>query len=211
LGDPCCILGLVVAAIVVGLRGREAGRARRPDGRPLGVASARDGRASSDSRHLAFQSGEDHPSIGDVNGRLDVFVKDLRTGALVLVSTDSDGNPGDGDSTEPSISADGRRVAFRSAARNLVAGDTNDATDIFVKDLATGATTRVSTNEAGEQADAPSGRPSISADGRYVTFLSSARNLVAEDAARGHGAFLKDLATGRITRVDPIGRVRARP
>src|SRR3981189_1487676 len=72
----------------------------------------------------------------------------------------------------PSISADGRYVAFRSDASNLVPGDTNFLADVFVRDLQTGAITRVSTNASGDQGNSFSSNPSISADGRYVEFIS---------------------------------------
>jgi hypothetical protein len=211
LGEPSCILWLVVVGIVVGSHGWNPGRSRRSDEPLRGLGAFRDGRVGADFRYVAFQSREDHPSVGDTNRRLDVYVKDHRTGTLTLASTDSAGNPGDGDSSEPSIGGDGRHVAFRSSASNLVARDTNGVADIFVKDLATGATTRVSTNEDGEQGDAPSSRPEISADGRYVIFLSSARNLVAEDTGGRHSRFRKDLATGRITRIDVMERVQSPP
>ncbi|MEU3777350.1 hypothetical protein AB0F11_29930 [Streptomyces sp. NPDC032472] len=101
----------------------------------------------------------------------------------------------------PSISADGRYVAFTSPARDLVAGDTNRASDVFVRDRQTGVITRVSVDSAGNQADNASRNPSISADGRYVTFESSATNLVAGDTNRYRDTFVHDLQTGETTRV----------
>ena len=73
---------------------------------------------------------------------------------------------------DPSISSDGRYVAFRSEADNLVAGDSNDTMDIFVHDRQTGETMRVSVSSSGEQANGKSYGPSISPDGRYVAFSS---------------------------------------
>ncbi len=103
-------------------------------------------------------------------------------GVITRVSTDAAGGQGNAGSFSPSISADGRYVAFYSYASNLVPGDTNGAGDIFVKDTLTGATARVSTDAAGGQGNVGSYNPSISADGRYVAFLSLASNLVPNGA-----------------------------
>ncbi len=96
-----------------------------------------------------------------------------------LVSVSSTGEQANIYSLYPSISADGRFVAFVSGASDLVAGDTNGAWDIFVRDRQRGTTRRVSVSSAGRQAKGYSGAPSISADGRFVAFASSASNLVA--------------------------------
>src|SRR4028119_292088 len=87
---------------------------------------------------------------------------------ITLVSVDSAGNQGNSDSYTPSVSADGRFVAFSSDASNLVPGDTNNNNDIFVRDTLTNTTTRVSVDSAGNQANTYSNSPSISADGRFV-------------------------------------------
>jgi Tol biopolymer transport system component len=93
-------------------------------------------------------------------------------------------------SSEPSISAEGRYVAFRSSATNLVAGDTNNAADIFVHDRQTGATERVSLATGGAQGDFGSSKPGISADGRYVALSSSAPNLVSGDTNAASDVFV---------------------
>ena len=115
------------------------------------------------------------------NGRRHIYAKmeDPQNGALstVLVSQSTQGTIGNGDSFNPMVSADGRFVAFESNASNLVAGDTNGQTDIFVRDLLLKVTTRVSSNTAGLQAAGSSLQPSISSNGRYVAFHSNARNL----------------------------------
>ncbi len=90
--------------------------------------------------------------------------------ATTRVSVDSAGAQGNGDSYVPSISADGRYVAFQSYATNLVTGATNDWFDIFVHDRQTGTTARVSVDSAGAQSDGDGHAPSISADGRFVAF-----------------------------------------
>jgi Tol biopolymer transport system component len=165
-------------------------------------ANATSGRPSisADGRFVAFASQATNLVDDDTNGTWDVFVHDRDTGETTLVSVAMDGTPGNGLSSGPSISADGRFVAFESRASNLVAGDTNDAVDIFVHDRETGQTTRVSVNSEGTQADRPSYQPFISADGRFVAFESHATNLYPGDASSTH-IFLHDRETGVTTRV----------
>ena len=127
---------------------------------------------------------------GDTNGTYDVFVKDLQTGAITRVSTDANGGQGNANSYTPSISADGRYVAFTSYASNLVPGDTNGTSDVFVRDLQTGAITRVSTDADGDQGNSTAGGISISADGRYVAFNSDASNLVPDDTNGAYDVFV---------------------
>src|SRR5260370_1067500 len=100
----------------------------------------------------------------------------------------------------PSISADGRYVAFRSDASNLVPGDTNGTEDVVVRSLQAGAIASVSTNAGGDQGNSFSSNPSISADGRYVAFISGAFNLVPGDTNGTQDVFVRDLQTGAITR-----------
>lgn len=150
---------------------------------------------------VAFQSLASNLVDDDTNGRLDVFVKNLQTGVTTRASTDSSGSQANGDSRNPAISADGRFVAFESSAGNLVIGDTNGATDVFVKELQTGIVTRVSTDASGSQANSASSSPALSADGRYVTFVSYASNLVSGDTNGKADVFVKDLQTGAIARV----------
>ncbi len=132
---------------------------------------------SADGRFVAFDSNATNLVAGDTNSAYDIFVHDRQTGTTTRVSVDSAGNQANG--YDPSLSADGRFVAFTSGASNLVAGDTNGASDVFVHDRQTGTTTRVSVDSAGWQAYSFSHLPSISADGRFVAFASNATNLVA--------------------------------
>ncbi|MBI9050481.1 MAG: sortase [Anaerolineaceae bacterium] len=154
-----------------------------------------------DGRYVAFVSTANNLVAGDTNGRYDIFVHDRNTGATTRVSVDSSNGQGNGDSSIPTISADGRYVAFVSNANNLVAGDTNGTYDIFVHDRTTGATTRVSLDSSGGQASGSSGDSSISADGRYVAFHSAASNLVAGDTNGRTDVFVHDRTTGATTRV----------
>lgn len=117
-----------------------------------------------------------------------------------LVSAGVGGNPADGNSLSPSISADGRYVAFLSAARNLVNDDTNGVVDVFVRDTCAGAPTgcvpstqRVSVAGDGTEANGPSSSATISANGRYVTFESSGTNLGSTATL---GLFLRDTCAG---------------
>jgi Tol biopolymer transport system component len=115
--------------------------------------------------------------------------------------TSADGQATGGASTYPSISADGRLVAFASDATNLVPGDTNGATDVFVRDLSTGATERVSVRTNGTEATGTSTYPVISADGSAVVFTSTAPNLVTGDTNDQPDVFVRDLNSDTTTRV----------
>jgi Tol biopolymer transport system component len=136
---------------------------------------------SADGRYVAFVSGAANLVRGDTNGKADVFVHDRQTGTTSRVSVRSNGDQVNWPSLDPSISAHGRYVAFRSGAANLVPGDTNGKADVFVHDRQTGTTRRVSVRSNGDQANGYSHAPSISADGRYVAFHSYATNLVSSD------------------------------
>jgi Tol biopolymer transport system component len=155
---------------------------------------------SADGRYGAFYSDASNLVSGDTNRARDVFVRDLQTGETTRVSVDGAGAEGNDDSFEPAISADGRFVAFSSAATNLVAGDSNDANDVFVRDRQASTTTRVSVGLAGANANAGSDSPSISSDGRLVAFTSAAANLVDGDTNNQRDAFVFDRLTGLTTR-----------
>lgn len=155
---------------------------------------------SSNGRYVAFQSLATNLVSGDVNGAADVFFRDTVGDATFRASVDSAGVPGNGFSDEPSISADGRRVAFRSAATNLVAGDANGEGDIFVRDVDAGTTTLASVSSDEVQGDDFSDQPAISADGGHVAFRSGATNLVAGDTNGSPDIFVRDLAAGTTAR-----------
>lgn len=156
---------------------------------------------SADGRYVAFGSRAANLVPGDTNDSEDVFVHDRIEGRTARVSVASDGTEGNWSSYEPSISADGRFVAFSSLASNLVPDDTNGFEDVFVHDMLTGATSRVSVSSSGEEADGPSGLPTITADGRYVAFMSAAWNIVASDTNNMLDVFVHDRATKETTRV----------
>jgi Tol biopolymer transport system component len=156
---------------------------------------------SADGRYVAFVADAINFTPGDTNKKPDIFVHDRQTGETTRVSVASDGTQANGNSVAPSISSDGRYVAFVSSASNLVPGDTNGYSDIFVHDRQTQQTTRVSVASDRTEANGNSVAPSISSDGRYVAFESSAPNLVPGDTNGYSDVFVHDRQTGQITRV----------
>ncbi len=159
---------------------------------------------SADGRYVAFESFATDLVTGDSNAQPDIFVHDRQTGQTTRVSVDSAGGQATGGgSYNPAISADGRYVAFQSGATNLVIGDSNAQTDVFVRDRQTGQTTRVSVDSTGGQATGGgSYNSAISADGRYVAFESDATNLVDGDSNAQRDIFVHDRQTGQTTRLN---------
>ncbi|MGQ9927083.1 MAG: putative Ig domain-containing protein [Chloroflexaceae bacterium] len=156
---------------------------------------------SDDGRFVAFESFATNLVSLDTNGLRDVFVHDRQTNTTVRVSVDSSGTQANGDSYAPSISGDGRFEAFVSSATNLVGADTNGVSDIFVRDLQMNTTIRVSVDSGGAQANGDSYAPSISGDGRFVAFVSSATNLVGADTNGVSDIFVRDLQMNTTIRV----------
>jgi len=158
---------------------------------------------SADGRFVAFDSTATDLVSGDSNGLQDVFIHDRQTGQTTRVSVDSTGAEAvGGNSIEPSISADGRVVAFLSNATNLVSNDNNAKTDVFVHDRATGQTTRANLGPANVEANNFSSSPAISADGHVVAFVSDADNLVSGGDLNGvKDVFVHDLVAGKTKRV----------
>lgn len=159
---------------------------------------------SADGRFVAYQTAAALVAT-DVNQLQDIYVHDRLLGTNRLVSVATDATLAADDSRYATISADGRRVAFTSDASNLVAGDTNDLSDVFVHDLAAGVTRRISVATDGTQGDedvtsAPSA-VKISDDGEHVAFESVATTLVAGDIDTLGDVYVHDLATGTTSRV----------
>jgi Tol biopolymer transport system component len=151
------------------------------DGNPANAGSYEPS-ISGDGRYVAFSSlASNLVNDNDTNNVLDVFVYDRQITQTSRVSVDLNGNPVPGGSASPSISADGRYVAFSSNASNLVAGDTNNHEDIFVRDLQTSQTHLISLSYDDHQAEGHSYYPKISPDGQYIAFWSHANNLVVDD------------------------------
>jgi Tol biopolymer transport system component len=172
------------------------------DGDSLYVSSI-----SADGRFVAFQSAATNLVAGDTNGTIDIFVHDFQAGTTERVSVSTSGKEADSRSDWPSLSGDGRFVAFESDADNLVNGDTNLKRDVFVRDRQNGTTRRMSVDSAGVEADDWCVSPSISADGRYVVFDSMASNLDPGDTNPFRDVFVHDrfTKTTTIVSVDAAG------
>ena len=159
---------------------------------------------SGDGRTLLFFSNASD-LIPDVLrlGVVNAWVRDEATGMVAPVTVTPDGLSGaDGDTSDASISRDGRRVAFASVASNLVLGDLNGVSDIFVRDLDRGATRRLSVDSHGGDANGVSFDPSISADGESVVFRSFASNLLEGAGGADAGVYQAILASGDLRRLD---------
>jgi len=161
---------------------------------------------SANGMHVAFMSEAENLVVGDTNEARDIFVHDRALGETTRVSVDSEGNQTAkylGYSNYPSISADGRYVAFLSHDTNLVNNDFNGQSDIFVHDRNTGVTSRVNLGALGEQANSHSARPYLTADGHYIVFSSYASNLVPNDNNGSHDIFMRSVPTIEIESVIP--------
>ncbi len=160
---------------------------------------------SCDGRFVCFTSSATNLVAGDTNALSDVFVRDRLSGTTARVSLGAGGVQGDGPSSFGALSADGRSVAFQSLATNLVAGDTNGTSDVFVRDLAGGEVLRASCAASGGESHGTALAPSLSADGRFVCFASDAPDLVPGDANALSDVFVRDLVDGTLERVSVTG------
>lgn len=170
-----------------------------------GELGSGDATLSGDGRHVAFDSESSDLVPSDTNGVDDVFVHDRLSSITTRISLGMGGREAGGDSGHAVISADGRFVAFASSSSSLVLGDKNEQGDVFVHDRQTQATSRVSVGALGREANESSSAPSISADGRYVAFMSLATNLVADDTNGSEDIFVHDRTTAETTRVSISG------
>ncbi len=169
-----------------------------PDGLPGGTGGT-----------LEFPRGVSVSAGGDFiafvacngNGNTDVMVRDMKRRSTLLVSAGISGESGNGPSLCPSISRNGRFVAFASYASDLIQDDLNDFPNIFIRDLETGITERISTGYDGTEADGPSLFPSISWDGRMVSYSSDASNLLPDHQGPGTSVYVFDRATRRTSLV----------
>jgi Tol biopolymer transport system component len=180
---------------------RSVSRVSQPSAGGATNGASRNPHISSNGRFIVFESIASTLVPGDSNAALDVFRHDRITGETVRVSVATGGGQASGASTEPKISDDGSRVVFSSTAFDLVANDANGASDIFVRDLVAGTTTRVSVSSTGGEGDLAAVEPAISGDGRLVAFTSAATNLTAGDTNHVSDVFVRDLAAGTTTRV----------
>ena len=184
------------------LRDRSTGRTRVLSlVRSTGDSFSLEPSLSSDGNSVVFKSNADDLVSGDTNGFYDIYAYDRWSGATERISLTSGGGEGNGPSELPSVSSDGRYVAFDSAATNMVAGDTNVAQDVFLRDRQSGTTERVSVGAGGAEANSNSSYASISGDGRCVAFSSYASNLVAGDTNGTMDVFVRDRQAGTTERV----------
>jgi uncharacterized repeat protein (TIGR01451 family) len=155
---------------------------------------------SGDGRYVVFSSPSNNLASNDTNTTEDIFLYDTKTATTTAVSAIVRDTPTSvsGKSTQPSISGDGRFIAFQSGSSKLVATDTDDfVSDIFVYDRVTKLNSKVTVNSNGQSV-----LPHISADGRFVAFLSQASNLVVNDTNNAWDTFLYDRKTGKTSRIN---------
>jgi Tol biopolymer transport system component len=166
-----------------------------------GNSASADPVVSADGRYVAFESSASNLIANDANGAVtDVFVRDRKARTTKLVSLSSGGAHGNGSSSDPVISGSGRYIAFEAVASNLVAGDTNGATDIFLRDMQARRTTRMSVKSAGGQGPSGSYSAAITNDGRFVAFESFS-NLAGKDGNHAADVFLRDRVAGKTYRI----------
>ena len=156
---------------------------------------------SADGRFVVFESDADNLVAGDTNGEDDVFIHDRQSRQTFRVSVDANGKEGNSSSRSPRLSADGRYIVFESVASNLIAGDTNNANDLFCYDRQTKKISLISKSSSGQQGNGFSSTPDISADGRFIAFLSIANNLVENDTNEAEDIFIHDRLTKQTSRV----------
>lgn len=176
------------------VRDRETGRTRRISLSSAGAQAdgdSDDPMISADGRVIAFYSTASNLVPGDANGVADIFVRILATRTTRIVSVSSAEVKGDAESWDPAVSATGRYVTFGSLASNLVAIDTNAEHDVFVRDRKLGRTRIVSRTAGGSESNGLSYSASISDDGRFVVFSSSATNLISSDSNGVDDVFIR--------------------
>ncbi|MCC6409870.1 MAG: PD40 domain-containing protein [Planctomycetes bacterium] len=154
-----------------------------------------------DARFLVMSVRSPNLIVGDTNSTWDIYVRDRQNGAIERISIGTGGAQGNGPARDADISDDGRFVAFASDASNLHPGDANGMSDIFLRDRQLGTTTLVSRTSGGTVGSSWSLNPAISADGRWVAFLSRANDLVANDTNVSDDVFVFDAQTSSIERV----------
>ncbi|MDH5359007.1 MAG: PKD domain-containing protein [Gammaproteobacteria bacterium] len=191
-------------------RDRSNGETHLVSGSSSGVAgNAHSSRSSisADGRYVLFYSRANNLVSGDSNGVHDVFLKDMQTGTLEVISTNSSGIPGNGDSFEAAMSSDARFVAFTSMATNLIDSSITRQRHVYLRDRQNGTTRLVSKTSSGVLANQPAFSPALSDDGRYIVYYSKASNLAAGvsgstiqillyDATSGNNVLLSKNANG---------------
>jgi Tol biopolymer transport system component len=185
------------------VRDRRVGTTERASLGPGGIqanGSCYSASISADGRFVGFTSDATNLVEGDTNGAYDAFVRDLQTDTTERISVGPRGIQANSYSYSPEFSSHGRFVAFESVATNLVPGDSNRSSDVFVRDRTTGLTARVNVSTTGTQGNGYSARAAISADGRFVAFESVASNLVPGDSGV-EDVFVRDRKANRTKRI----------
>ncbi len=172
-----------------------------------GDADSFDPTISADGTRVAFGSRATNLVGNDTNARADIFVRDVAAGVTTRVSTDSSGRQANNASYDAAIAPTGAHVALSSLASNLVSGDTNGTRDVFLKNLTSGKTIRVSVTNTERQAKGSSGLEDISADGRSVVISSFAANLVSGDDNNQGDVFVRDRINGTTIRASRRGAI----
>jgi hypothetical protein len=159
------------------------------------------GLVSTNGRYVVFESDASDLVPGDTNASTDIFERDLQMGTTTLVSVATNGGSGNGASTYPVITPDGRYVAFLSFASNLVTNDTNGIQDVFVRDTVAGTTTLASVGATGSITVGLTNMdtPVITPDGRYVAFFSTASNMVPFATQVNGDVYVRDTVGGTTT------------
>jgi Tol biopolymer transport system component len=203
-------VALILAALAAAAASAQESGATRlvsalPDGTPAGGVPPEHGPniVSSDGRYVVFASNSPSLVAGDRNARVDVFLRDMVTGQVERMNVSAAGDEANYGGEWPTISADGRYVAYHSAATTIVPGSYQGNAGVFVRDRQTGSVRRLAVDAAGTPPNDTTGRPSISADGRYVAFASGATNLVPGSSAPGvFQLYVQDLVTGKTEHID---------
>jgi Ca2+-binding RTX toxin-like protein len=177
----------LVSASVLGIKGNN---------------SDTDPHVTSNGRFVVFTGFSDDLVVGDTNLSSDIFMKDLDTGFISVISSGAFGVQGNNFSGSPFISADGRVAVWATASDNLVAGDNNGNGDIFARNLKTGVVTRVSVGANGSEGNFDSFGANVSDNGRFVMFHSASTTLTPSPTNGQDHAFLKDIWTGDLQVVD---------
>ncbi len=157
---------------------------------------------SDDGRYVAYESTADNLVSGDTNELKDIFVYDRIEKTTKRINLSANGTQANGSSDLGGLSNDGRYISYTSDASNLVPGDTNGQSDIFVYDLTTNSTQRINLASNGTQANGDSNSSSLSSDGRYIAYESTASNLVTNDTNGQSDIFVYDLIESTTERVD---------
>jgi len=204
--DPACDTGLMniylsIRSLATKTMSTKCISQTQPDGidgapPPMSLLPA----ISGDGHTISWTSDTAYQVQGDVNGQADVFVWNQNTG-IRLASVASDGAQGNGPSSLSSLDRSGQQLVFMSEATNLVPDDTNQASDIFLRNLTDGKTSLVSVGHDGESGNQPSMLPMVSRDGQHVVFASKASNLVLGDTNKEWDVFVRHLRDGTTERV----------